>query len=91
MQNGDWQSIVPLAIFVVILAGMFWWIVLRPTTRLQRKHRELIGSLQKGDNIVTVGGIYGTITQVREDDIDIEVAQGLILTFDRRAVRRRRE
>ncbi len=91
MENSDWQNIVPMAIFVVALLVMFWWIVLRPATRLQRKHRALIDSLQEGDDIVTVGGIYGTIIRVGESDIEVQVAEGVILTFDRRAVRRRRE
>ena len=91
MNEDHWQNFVPLVIFVVVLLLMFWWIVIRPATRRQREHRELIESLQEGDRIVTAGGIYGRIVKVGEEDIDAEVARGVIMTFDCRAVRRRQE
>lgn len=91
MENGQWQTLVPMILFIIAILIMFWAIIVRPTTRRQREHKELIDSLQKGDKIATVGGIYGTIVGVRDTDIDVEVTAGVILTLDRRAVRRRRE
>ncbi len=90
MEEGQWQTLVPMIIFAVIILLMFWWIIIKPTTRRQREHRELVDSLQEGDRIVTVGGIYGKIVRVREDEIDVEIAKDVIMTFDRRAARRRR-
>ena len=89
MEEGQWQTLVPLIIFMVIIVVMFWWIIIKPTTRRQREHRELVDSLQAGDRIVTVGGIYGKIVKTRESEIDVEVARDVIMTFDRRAARRR--
>ena len=89
MEVGDWQTLLPMAIFVVVMMFLFWWIIIRPTSQRQREHRQLVAGVQKDEEIVTVGGIYGTITDVREDDIDVRVADRVILTFDRRAVRRR--
>ncbi len=91
MEDGQWQTLVPMIVFVIVLLVMFWWIIVRPTARRQREHKRLIDSLQRGDEITTVGGIYGTIVSVGESDIAVEVADGVVLTLDRRAVRRRRE
>ncbi len=88
MEVGDWQTLLPMVIFVVVMMFLFWWIIIRPTSQRQREHRQLVANVQKGDKIVTVGGIYGTVTHVGEDDIDVRVTDGVILTFDRRAVRR---
>ncbi len=88
MEVGDWQGLLPMAIFVVVMMFLFWWIIIRPTSQRQREHRQLVANVQKDDKIVTVGGIYGTVTQVGEDNIDVRVADGVILTFDRRAIRR---
>lgn len=90
MDEVQWQRLVPIIIFMVIILLMFWWIIIKPTTRRQREHRELIDSLEEGDRIVTVGGLYGEIVQIREDEIDVEVAEDVIITLDRRGVRRRR-
>ncbi len=88
MEVGEWQGLLPMAIFVVVMMFLFWWIIIRPTSQRQREHRQLVATVQKDDKIVTVGGIYGTITHVGEDDIGVRVADGVILTFDRRAIRR---
>ncbi|MBD3293130.1 MAG: preprotein translocase subunit YajC, partial [Armatimonadia bacterium] len=47
-----------------------------------------INNLVPGDDIVTVGGIYGKVRKVHEDSFELEVADGTIMTFDRRAARK---
>jgi len=87
----EWETIRPmlpgLAMLVVVTA-IFWFIVIRPTKKSQQEHQELVRNLVPGDRVVTVGGIYGKVRKVREETFDLEVADGTVITFDRRAARR---
>jgi preprotein translocase subunit YajC len=73
---------------LVVLTAIFWFVVIRPTKKSQAEHKELIKNLVPGDDIVTVGGIYGTVQRVHEDSFEMEVANGMVMTFDRRAARK---
>lgn len=85
------QHLIPVAVFMLAVVVMFWWVVIRPANRRAREHMDLVRSLRAGDRVVTAGGIHGTIIAVRDRTVDIQVAQGVILTLDKYAVRRRLE
>ncbi len=82
-------DVIPIAVFLVVLIFLFWWVVIRPANKRARDHVELVRSLMPGDQVVTAGGIHGTIREVRERTVTIEVARDTVLTFDKYAVRRR--
>jgi len=87
----EWESIRPMLpglAMLVVLTAIFWFVVIRPTKKSQKEHKELINNLVPGDDIVTVGGIYGKVRKVREDDFDLEVANGIVMRLDRRAARK---
>lgn len=87
----DLESIRPMLpglAMLVVLTLIFWFVVIRPTKKSQKEHQDLISNLVPGDRIVTVGGIYGTVRKVHEDTFELEVADGTIMTFDRRAARK---
>ncbi len=88
MADFDLQTLWPMVLFAAVLLVMFWFIVIRPVHVQQRRHKELLASVSEGDRIATAGGIYGTIVRLREDEVDVEVTDGCVITFDRRAVRR---
>ncbi len=88
MSEIDWQALWPMLLFGAVLLIMFWLVILRPVHVQQHRHRQLLASLAEGDRIVTAGGIYGKIVSLADDEIDIEVADRCVITFDRRAVRR---
>ncbi|MCD6360397.1 MAG: preprotein translocase subunit YajC [Armatimonadetes bacterium] len=85
----DLIKYLPSLLFVIAMIVLFWLVVIRPTNQSQKKHKELIETIVPGDRVVTVGGIYGKIVRVGENTFDLEVAEDLVLTFDRRAVRKR--
>ena len=89
MSEIEWQTLWPMIVFAGVLLFMFWLIVIRPLHRQQRRHQKLMAHISKGDRIVTAGGIHGKIIRLRENDIDVEVADGCVMTFERRAVRRK--
>jgi len=81
----------PSVIFLVGMMLLFWFVVIRPQKKAQSKHRDLIRALVPGEEIITVGGIHGTVKRVGEHSFELEVASGLVMTFDRRAVRKRQD
>ncbi|MFQ6131049.1 MAG: preprotein translocase subunit YajC [Armatimonadota bacterium] len=71
--------------------GLFWLLMIKPRRDAQRKHLDLIGSLRKGDKVVTAGGIHGRVSTVRDDTVTLEVAEGTRLKLDKAAVRKRQD
>ena len=66
-----------------------WVLLILPQQRRMRQHQEVIASLEVGDEVVTAGGVYGTITSVDDDTLAVEVAPGIVLRILRNAVSQR--
>jgi len=64
--------LLPLAVFVVI----FYFLIIRPQKKRQRKHEEMLASIRPGDQVVTAGGFFGTVKAVKEDSYILEIAEG---------------
>ena len=66
-------------IFLLFMVGIFalmYFVLIRPQRKRQKEHQQLIEELQKGDRVVTAGGIYGQIESVSEDSVVIKVESG---------------
>ena len=74
---------------LVLLALLFWFFILRPQRRRSRQQAELWSGLEPGTEVVTMGGVYGRITDVDDETVQLEVAPGTVLRVDRRAIARR--
>jgi len=70
------QSMITLVVMLVAFAAIFYFLLIRPQRRRQKEHRDLVGSLKRGDRVVTAGGIFGTIEDMSEDSITITVEEG---------------
>ena len=73
-------------IILAILLLLFWFILVRPQRTRAREQQQLIHDLEPGDEIVSAGGLYGTITQIEDDVLHVEIAPGLIVRMARGAV-----
>jgi preprotein translocase subunit YajC len=71
--------------FVLIFAVMYFFMI-RPQIKKQKKEREYRSALKQGDSVITIGGIYGKITEVKEDSFIIEVHGGTKLKVAKTAV-----
>jgi len=75
---------------LILLAAMFvllWVLLIRPQRARQQKHRDLLTSVEPGDEILTVGGLYGIVQEIDdEDDLVVEVAEGIHVRIARRAL-----
>jgi len=72
-QGGLVGMLLPLAVFVVI----FYFLIVRPQKKRQRQHEEMLASIRKGDVVVTAGGFWGTVREVKDDSFIIEIADGV--------------
>ena len=61
-----------LLIFVV-----FYFLLIRPQQQRMKKHREMVASLRKGDEVITQGGLIGKVTRVADSEATIELAEGV--------------
>ncbi|QPM68733.1 preprotein translocase subunit YajC [Atribacter laminatus] len=75
-------QLLPL-IFIIVI---FYFLLIRPQQQKQKAQRDLISSIQKGDHVVTIGGIHGTVIQVSDDEITLEVSKGVNIRFVKSAV-----
>ena len=75
---------------LILLAAMFvllWVLLIRPQRRRQQEQQKLLSSAEPGDEVLTVGGIYGIVQDVdEEDDLIVEIAEGIQVRVARRAV-----
>jgi preprotein translocase subunit YajC len=74
---------------LLITFGLMWVLLILPQQRRMKAHQAVVASLQVGDEVVTAGGVYGTITSVDEETLAVEVAPGVVLRVLRSAVSQR--
>ena len=84
--GGIFSALVPLILIFVI----FYFLLIVPQRKKQKDHQEMIKNLKKGDKVVTNGGIYGTITKLKKNYIEVEVTNQVVLRVQRSAVSRLR-
>lgn len=74
-----------IAILIFFFA-IFYLLILRPQTKRAKEHREMVGALDKGDEVVAGGGILGKVTDVTEQYITVKVDENTSLKLQRQAV-----
>lgn len=77
------MTILPL----LFMFAIFYFLLIRPQQKRQKKVKEMHESIQKGDKVITIGGMHGTIDALDEDKVILLVSDNKKLTFDRNAVR----
>jgi preprotein translocase subunit YajC len=71
--------------FVAIIA-IFYFLIIRPQSKKQKETQKMLSQLKKGDKIVTIGGIHGTIQLVKEQTVIVKVDEDTKLEFSRSAI-----
>lgn len=77
-----WVQLLPFA----LVLGIFYFVILLPMKRRQQKVQSFLAALKVGDRVVTSGGIYGTITRVGDQSVQVQVADKVRLEISRNAV-----
>jgi preprotein translocase subunit YajC len=74
-QAGAQPGPLPMIAFVVMIFGMFYFIIVLPTRRKQKQHTDMLEALKSGDKVVTSGGLYGTVVGVSEAVVQLRIAE----------------
>ena len=81
-QGGGWQMWIMLALIFVVM----WFFMIRPQRKQQKELQNFRDSLKKGDKIVTIGGIYGTVCEIKEESVLIEVDNNVKIRVSKQAL-----
>jgi preprotein translocase subunit YajC len=65
--------------FLVVIFALFYFVMIRPQRKRQKEQQEMIAAIQKGDRVITAGGIFGVVDSIREDSVVIKVEGGTLL------------
>ena len=83
---GDIQQILQTSWPILLMVVIFYFLLWRPQKKQQKERASLLGSLKKGQKIVTIGGIYGAIVELDDEKVKVQVSEKVELTFARTAV-----
>lgn len=78
------MSFLPMVIIFVI----FWMLIIVPQRRQAKAHAEMVAALQKGDQVVTAGGLVGTVLAVRDDSVELRTGSSTVMVERARVTRR---
>jgi len=76
------QMLVPFILIFIV----FYFILIRPQQKEQKKKEEMLKNLSKNDEVVTIGGIHGTISNVKDKTVILRVSEGTKLEIDKTAI-----
>ena len=73
-------------IFMIVIFAVFYFLLIRPQAKRAKEHKQLVAALNKGDEIITSGGIYGKLSNVSDDYVEVDIAEGMTVKMQRQAV-----
>jgi len=76
-------SVIGAFLPLIILFAIFYFLIIRPQQKAQKTHKEMLESLQKGDKIITSGGLIAVIVKPEEDFIKIKLNDDIVVKVDR--------
>ena len=82
-------SNVTFLISLVLMVAIFYFLLIRPQQRRVRQQRQLVESLKVGDEVITIGGMFGTILDMDDETITLDAGAGTRLKYLRQAVARK--
>ncbi len=85
--ESDWTWV----ILLVLIFGLFYFLMIRPQRKRQKEHQQLVEELKRGDRVITAGGIYGKIEGLDQDSVVLSVESGATVRVARNSVALRRE
>jgi preprotein translocase subunit YajC len=83
------EQALPQFLFIGLLIGVFYFMLIRPQKRRAEQHRNLIDSIGVGDEVITIGGLHGRVTTIDDENFELEVAPGTKLRFVKSAIARK--
>lgn len=79
---GGLAGFLPLIVIFII----FYFLLIRPQQKRMKDHQKMLDNLQKGDQIITSGGLHGTVANIRGNEVDIKVTEDVRIVFSKDAI-----
>jgi preprotein translocase subunit YajC len=82
-------SMWPMLLFLGLMVAMMWFMVIRPQKKEEKRRKDMVDATKRGDEVVTIGGVHGTVEAVGEATIDVRVGKGsesIVVTYNKGAV-----
>ena len=82
--NSTWMSFIPIVLMIVI----FYFLLIRPSQKKEKDRKKMIESIQKGDKVLTVGGVYGVVVSVKPDEhiVVLKIGEGTKAEFAKSSI-----
>ena len=71
---------------IVVMIAIFYFLLYRPQKKQQNRRRAMLDNLKKGDQVITIGGIYGTIVELGDTSLTLKIADGVVIEVVRSSV-----
>jgi preprotein translocase subunit YajC len=84
--GGAFDALSGMIVPVMLVIGIMYFLMIRPQQKRLKEHQDMIASIRRGDTVVTSGGIIGKVTKVDENELQVEVAEGVRLKLVRSTV-----
>jgi preprotein translocase subunit YajC len=75
-----------IIIWILVFFGIFYFLAIRPQRRQKQAHSDMVQMLKKGDEVVTIGGMFGTVTRIGDDWVEVEIAKRTRVRYLKRAI-----
>lgn len=86
MPQGQQGSIVAYALLYVPLILIFYFMLIRPQRLKEKEHQKMLAGLQKNDNVITSGGIHGTIVSVKEKTLVLRIDENVKMEVEKSSI-----
>lgn len=73
-------------IFLVVLCGVFYFMLIRPQAKRAKEHKQMLSQLAKGDEVMTNGGVAGRIAEIGDHFIQVEIASNVIVRVQKQSI-----
>jgi len=84
--QGDLMSNLTLPLMMVAIFAAMWFLMIRPQRKEEKRKKEMLSSLKKGDSVVTTSGIIGTVANVKDDTVLLKVGDNTKMEFVKSAI-----
>jgi preprotein translocase subunit YajC len=84
--EGGIGSMVPTFTMFAAIIGIFYFMIIRPQQKRMKEHQSLLSAIKRGDKVLLTGGMHGTIYEVEEKTLMVEIAKNTVVRFEKGSV-----
>ncbi len=85
-QSSGGGSPISLIIMIVAIFAVMYFLMIRPQQKQKKQHQEMLNKLSKGDKVVTIGGIHGTVAGVKDNTVILKISDNVKVEINRSAI-----